>query len=130
MLTIVVTAVALVWGGIQANHYPQQTSDGRVVLEVWPRWRDTVLVVQIRATTHTVNLGTVNLSEQVRLTIGGRELTPLSAGSLRGHHGQAEVVFRLAERPSNFTITIRDVPHVAERRLAWPPATPHPAPEK
>lgn len=103
-------------------HYVKQTSPGRVMLDVWPGWRDTVLVVQIRATTHTVELGTVNLGEQVRLVVAGTEITPVRAGPLTGHHAAAEVVFRLDERPSSFTITIRDVPDVPTRVLTWPPA--------
>lgn len=129
--TTLVTAVALALGNAQGSHYPQQTSKGRVTLDVWPQWRDTVLVVQIRATTHTVELGTLNLSEQVRLVIAGTEIAPVSAGRLSGHHAVAEVVFRLDTRPGSFAITIRDVPDVPVRTLMWPPAPaePQPGPE-
>lgn len=112
--------------------YVNQTSKGRVTLELWPQWRDTLLVVQIRANTHAVELGTVNLSEQVRLVVDGTEIAPVSAGRLSGHHAVAEVVFRLDERPGSFAITIRDVPDVPVRTLTWPPAPaePQPSPEK
>lgn len=128
---IVATVVALALGSAPCSHYAQQTSKGRVMVDVWPQWRDTVLVVQIRATTHTVDLGTVNLSESVRLVVGGPEIGPVSAGRLSGHHAVAEVVFRLDTRPSNFAITIRDVPDVPVRTLTWPPAPakPKPGPE-
>ena len=123
---IVATAAALVLGSGQGSHYAQQTSTGRVMLDVWPQWRDTVLVVQVRATTHTVDLGTVNLNEQVRLVVAGTEVAPVSAGRLNGHHAMADAVFRLAERPTSFTITIRDVPDVPVRALTWPPAPAEP----
>lgn len=120
--TIIETVVALALGSVQGSHYAQQTSTGRVMLDVWPQWRDTVLVVQVRATTHTVDLGAVNLREQVRLVLAGTEIAPLSAGRLCGHDAMAEVVFRLDERPSGLTITIRGVPDVPERTMTWPPA--------
>ena len=119
--TIIKTVVALALGSAQGSHYAQQTSTGRVILDVWPQWRDTVLVVRIRATTHTVDLGTVNLGDQVRLSVAGTELAPLSAGRLSGHHAVAEVSFRLEQRPDSFAITIRDVPDVPVRILTWPP---------
>ena len=91
-----------------------------------------MLVVQVRANTHAVDLCTVNLSEQARLVVAGAEIAPLSAGQLSGHHAVAEVVFRLDRRPSSFTITIRDVPDVPVRTLTWPPAPAEPqqAPER
>ena len=134
--TILTTAVALavampgfhgfvVWNA-QDSGFVKQTSNGRVTLELSPQWRDTVLVVQVRANTHAVELNTVNLSEQARLVVAGTEIAPLSAGRLSGHHAVAEVVFRLDTRPSRFTITIRDVPDVAVRTLTWPPAPAEP----
>ena len=106
----------------QDSGFAKQTSNGRVTLELWPQWRDNILAVQVRANTHAVDLGTVNLSEQVRLVVAGTEITPVSAGPLSGHHAVAEVVFRLATRPSSFAITIRDVPDVPVRVVTWPPA--------
>ena len=106
----------------QDSGYVTQTSKGRVTLELWPQWRDTVLVVQVRANTHAVELSTVNLGEQARLVIAGTTIAPFSAGQLSGHHAVAEVVFRLDRRPSSFAITMRDVPDVPLRTLTWPPA--------
>ena len=106
----------------QDSGFVKQTSNGRVTLELWPQWRDTVLVVQVRANTHAVDLGTVNLSEQVRLVVAGTDIAPVSAGRLSGHHAVAEVVFRLTTRPSGFALTIRDVPDVPVRVVTWPPA--------
>lgn len=108
----------------QDSGFVKQASSGRVTLELWPQWRDTVLVVQVRANTHAVDLGTVNLTEQVRLVVAGTEITPVSAGQLSGHHAVAEVVFRLSARPSGFALTIRDVPDVPVRVVTWPPANP------
>jgi len=137
LLTIMLSAAALVAptpaGGATPSqrfatpamqdsaHYPKQTSPGRITLDVWPQWRDTVLIVQVRATTHSVDLASMNLSEQVRLALAGTEIAPLSAGRLSGHHAVTDVVFRLDTRPSSFAITIRDVPDVPVRTLTWPP---------
>lgn len=124
LLTTILTSVAFALAAPSSQHtgYAMQTSTGLVTLELWPQWRDSVLVVRVRATTHTIELGTVNLSEQARLVVAGTEIAPFSAGQLSGHHAVAEVVFRLDRRPSSFAITIRDVPDVPERVLTWPPA--------
>jgi hypothetical protein len=106
----------------QDSGFVKQTSNGRVTLQLWPQWRDTVLVVQVRANTHAVDLSTVNLSEQARLVVAGTEIAPLSAGQLNRHHAQTEVIFRLGGRPTSFAITIRDVPDIPLRTLTWPPA--------
>lgn len=102
MLLTLVTIATAVGLPAQDSGYARQSSTGRVTLEVWPQWRDTVLAVQVRATTHAVELGILRLS---------------------GHHAVAEVLFRLAERLKRFTITIRDVPDVAVRSLTWPPGS-------
>lgn len=128
LAVMIATAVALASPTPQDSaHYVKQTSPGSVTLDVWPEWRDTALVVHVRATTHTVDLGTVDLCEQLRLFVAGTEMAPLRAGRLSGHHAAGDVVFRLDERPSSFTITIRDVPDVPVRTITWPPvpAKPH-----
>lgn len=106
----------------QDSGFVKQTSNGPVTLELWPQWRDTVLVIQVRANTHAVDLGTVNLIEQVRLVVAGAEIAPVSAARLSGHHAVADVVFRLNTRPRGFAIVIRGVPDAAVRTLTWPPA--------
>lgn len=132
-LTTQVTAVssqlAVNWGDAalgnpQDTAYVKQRSEGEVTLEVWPKWQDGMLVVEIRANTHSVDLSGVNLREQVRLMVDDTEVTPIEAGSLSGHHAVATLVFRLEKRPDRFAIQIRDVPDVPLRLLNWPAAQP------
>ncbi len=120
LLASVVTPAAYASEGPQDTAYVKQTSEGEVTLELSPQWQDSVLVVEIRANTHVVDLSSVNLGEQIRLIVDGTEVSPVDAGSLSGHHAQATVVFRLEKRPSNFTIEVRDIPDVPLRVLTWP----------
>ena len=106
--------------GLQDTTYVTQVSEGEVTLELSPEWQDSVLVVELRANTHSVDLDGMNLGEQVRLIVGDVEVTPSQAGSFSGHHGQTTVAFRLDEQPSAFRIEIRDVPDVPLRVLTWP----------
>ena len=106
----------------QDTTFATQTSEGEVTLELEPRWRDGEFVIQVNANTHSADLSAVNLLEQTRLFIGDRELTPSEAGSLTGHHATATILFTLDERPTTFTIEIRDVPDVPVRRLTWAPS--------
>lgn len=101
--------------------YPRQISRGRVTLEMAPRWEDSVLVVRVSANTHSVALTELKLGELMRLVIGEKEIAPVRAGTLSGHHSAVDVVFRLASRPSTFSVKVRDVPDVPLRVLSWPP---------
>jgi hypothetical protein len=120
LLASAVTPAAYASEGPQDTAYVKQASEGEVTLELSPRWQDSVLVVEIRANTHSVDLSSVDLGEQTRLIVDGTEVNPVEAGSLSGHHAQATVVFRLEKRPSSFTIEVRDIPDVPLRVLTWP----------
>ncbi|NIM50942.1 MAG: hypothetical protein GTN78_24405 [Gemmatimonadales bacterium] len=104
----------------QDTAYATQISEGEVTLELEPRWEDSVLVVEVRANTHSVDLSGINLREVARLVVDDTSVTPVEAGSLSGHHATAKLVFHLAERPTSFAIEIRDVPDVPLRLLKWP----------
>lgn len=106
----------------RAGDYPPLTSAGEVSLTVQPEWRDSVLVFRISVDTHSVELAGIDLARAARLTLeGGPEIAPVQAESLGGHHGAAEVVFRMPQRPFRFTLLVRGIPDVEERRLEWPP---------
>lgn len=104
----------------QDTTYAKQNSDGEVTLEVSPKWQGSRLVVEVKANTHSVDLSKVDLETQVRLIVGESEFSPTQTGSLTGHHAGATLAFQLANRPSRFTIEIRDVPDVPLRVLTWP----------
>jgi hypothetical protein len=104
--------------------YARQTSQGEVVLEVQPRWEEGVLLFEITANTHTVELGGVDLLKSTRLLMGADTLAPVSAGSFKGHHASVTVRFEIRNRPEKFDLEIRDVPDVPVRVLRWPPPRP------
>ncbi len=104
--------------------FAKQISMGEVTLVLGPVWRDGEFVLEVRANTHSVDLGEIKLDEAVRLVIGETSIAPSHAGSLSGHHGSASVVFPLAEVPTSFTVEIRDVPDVPVRTLSWGAPTP------
>jgi hypothetical protein len=104
----------------QDTTYAKQRSEGEVTLEIWPQWQGSQLIVEVKANTHSVDLSKVDLETQVRLIVGDSEYTPTQTGSLTGHHAGATLVFQLVDRPSSFTIEIRDVPDVPLRVLTWP----------
>lgn len=91
-----------------------------MTLDVQPRWEDGTLLVDIRANTHSVPLGSLDLTAQVRLIIGTDSIAPNKAGALSGHHGSTTLESGLDSRPAEFTIEIRDVPDVPLRTLIWP----------
>src|SRR5680860_1243551 len=73
----------------EAATYEAQSSAGLVTLEARPEWRDGSMLVSLSANTHSVDLSTLDLTESVRVLVGGMEYTPVVAGSLSGHHAKA-----------------------------------------
>jgi hypothetical protein len=105
-----------------AAEYPALTSAGEVSLTVQPEWRDSVLAFRVSAESHTVELAGIDLVRSMRLMLDGAPaIAPAQAGALGGHHAAAEVEFRATQRPSRFTLLIRGIPDIEERRLEWPP---------
>lgn len=126
--TVLVAALAL-WPGAVAvsaqeteatTTYEARTSQGQVSLEAQPEWRDGRMVVSLAANTHSVDLSAIDLTESVRLLVGGMEYSPVEAGSFSGHHAKARLAFAVATRPDTFKLRIRNVPDVPERVLEWP----------
>lgn len=104
----------------QDTVYVKQISEGDVTLEFLPRWEDSVLVIKVTANTHSVDLSGVNLQERARLIVDDMEVTPMEAGSMRGHHAATTLVFPLSKRPNRFTLEITGVPDVPVRVITWP----------
>lgn len=103
-----------------ATTYEARASQGQVSLDVQPEWRDGRMVIALSANTHSVDLSTIDLSESVRLLVGGMEYAPVEAGALSGHHAKATLTFAVAVRPDTFGLRIRDIPDIPERLLEWP----------
>lgn len=100
--------------------YETQESAGTVALELQPRWADGLLLVEVSANTHSVDLATLDLAGDVRLVVDEVEYAPVEAGSLSGHHARATLRFEVPERPAAFRIMIQDVPDSPLRILSWP----------
>ena len=107
----------------QDTAYQTQRSPGPVTLDLEPIWNggDGLLVVAIRARSHSVDLSTVDLARQVRLLLDGRSISPAHAGSLTGHSAHATVSFRVTARPERFKIALRGLAEVPVRVLSWRP---------
>lgn len=103
-----------------AGGYETQESADTVTLEVQPRWADGLLLVEVSANTHSVELATLDLTGAVRLVVDEVEYAPVDAGSLSGHHASTTLRFEVPERPAAFRILIQDVPDSPLRILSWP----------
>lgn len=118
---VLVSAAALdAQAAAEVTTYEAQSSAGLVTLEARPEWRDGSMLVSLSANTHSVDLSTLDLTESVRLLVGGLEYAPGAAGSLSGHHAKATLTFDIAVRPDTFKLRIRNVPDVPQRILEWP----------
>jgi hypothetical protein len=102
-----------------AGGYETQESAGAVTLELQPRWADGLLLVEVSANTHSVDLATLDLAGDVRLVVDEVEYAPVEAGSLSGHHARATLRFEVPERPAAFHLMIQDVPDSPLRILSW-----------
>lgn len=100
--------------------YPPQRSPGEVALLLAPRWSDGRLVILMAATTHAVELPTLDLHRAMRLIVNGEVVVPVLADTLRGQESRARLVFPLRRKPSHFTLEIRGIPDVDLRTLHWP----------
>lgn len=97
-------------------------SGGAVMVSLTPKeFTDGRLVVAMGVTTHTVNdLDRYDLTKIVTLKAAGKEIAPVSAPQLEGHHNAGDLVFPLNEMPDSFAIEIRDLNTPGVRRFSWP----------
>lgn len=100
--------------------YEAQESAGTVTLELQPRWADGVMLLEVSANTHSVDLASLDLAGDVRLVVDEVEYAPVEAGSLSGHHARATLRFEVPNRPASFRLVIQDVPDFPLRLLSWP----------
>lgn len=112
--------VRTVGPGTAAPTFEEKTSKGSIALKIRPAWTDSTLVFEIAADTHSGDLANLDLRKAVRLRLNGREIEPVDATALSGHHGTATVRFRLPAPPEKFGLTLRNVGDVAEQVLEWP----------
>jgi len=94
------------------------TDQGEVSIELTPVNGEKGFRVMIAANTHSVDLSQFDLRKITTLEYGGKEIQPIAAPDLSGHHSTGELVFD-AEVPSGFTIRIRGIPKEEERVFTW-----------
>jgi len=96
------------------------TGPGDVLIEITPRGTvQNQLVFDFTANTHSVDLSQFDLREITTLAIGIRELHPVSAPQLSGHHVSGELVFDIEDDPETFILTIVGIPDVQVREFDW-----------
>ncbi len=101
------------------------TDDGDVLIEIAPgQIRNGVLVADVSANTHSVDLSQFDLAKLSTLSYNGKILKPVSVPLLSGHHSSGEMVFDLGvavdgKTVEGFAITIKGIPAVDERVFEW-----------
>lgn len=105
----------------EGRSWATQQSTGEVTLDVVRGRSADRLIIALSANTHTVDLGSVDLREAVRVFVGNTAYAPREVEALSGHHGEAKLLFALPEPPSASRVEIRGVPDVPLRTLTWPP---------
>ena len=83
---------------------------GDVAIELAPRWEGTLLVVDLGANTHSVDLSQFDLSRQAVLNLGGRKIAPQNPPRLSGHHVSSSLVFNAGATSDQFEIAITGIP--------------------
>jgi hypothetical protein len=112
-------------GEAQSAHpiFGKTVSEGsRVMVDLTPKkFANGKLEVGIRVNTHTVNdLDRYDLRTITLLKAPDREVAPVSAPALRGHHNRGTLVFELAGLPDAFQIEIRGLPGKDLMIFKWP----------
>lgn len=94
-------------GEVQVSLTPREVSDGR-------------FRVDISLTTHSGDLGELDLAAATVLIAGGQSVRPVKAPKLRGHHARGRLEFPLERVPESFQIVIRDVRSQGDLIFRWP----------
>jgi len=82
-------------------------------------FKDGILKVKFTANTHAVNLAGQNLVEQTRLVYGKKEVKPVKADSMQGHHSSGTMTFEVEGELQNFSIVINGIPNQEKRVYQW-----------
>ena len=100
--------------------FDEKTSEGEVTVSLSPEYDNKGLLrVGYAINTHTFDLSSVNLQEQVSLYIDGREIKPANSPSLEGHHNSGVLEFYVEKISLPFEIIIKDIPDVKLRKITW-----------
>lgn len=98
-----------------------KTSEGEVSVELTPgKYSNGVFNVHYALNTHSVDMSTIDLQQQVTLVVDGKSYSPQNKPVLSGHHTSGELEFQVALKPDTFEIVVVNVSDVSERRFVWP----------
>ncbi len=96
------------------------TDSGGVKIDLTPiSFEDGILKVKFTVNTHAVNLAEQNLVEQTRLVYGKKEIKPVKADNMGGHHSKGTIIFEVEGELQNFMIVINGIPNQEKRAYQW-----------
>ncbi|MBI4441192.1 hypothetical protein HY639_03420 [Candidatus Woesearchaeota archaeon] len=95
------------------------TDNGDVLVELQPMGVENgQFTISIRVNTHSVDLSSIDLMQQVAFESNGQSVKPTSGLQLSGHHASGKLSFPVAV-PAQFTVRIRGIPLQQERVYMW-----------
>jgi len=96
------------------------TEEGDTAIELTPHEIESGrLSVDFSSNTHSVDLSDVNLKQAITLNFNGKEIKPITAPTLKGHHNSGTLVFPVDANLNTFSITITGIPKIQERIFEW-----------
>lgn len=96
------------------------TSSGDVSIELQPHEVENgILIVDLWADTHSVDLSEYDLLQITTLEFGASSISPTTAPALGGHHVSGTLEFEVDQPISSFSIKIKGIPKVQERVFNW-----------
>jgi hypothetical protein len=93
---------------------------GDAVVELTPATVDKErLILKFNINTHSVGLSGYDLKQITTLEYKGKELKPVKASRVGGHHSSGTIEFETGEEIGSFIIRIKGIPRVEERVFEW-----------
>jgi hypothetical protein len=77
------------------------------------------LILKFNINTHSVGLSGYDLKQITTLEYKGKELKPVKASRVGGHHSSGTIEFETGEEIGSFIIRIKGIPRVEERVFEW-----------
>lgn len=93
-------------GSAQVDLTPQDASNGQ-------------LKVGFAINTHSVDLSQYDLEKIATLEYNGKQISPVNAPKLEGHHNSGTLIFNVDQNLNKFKIIIVGIPNVQERVFEW-----------
>ena len=95
--------------------------NGDVLIEMTPVGiKNGKFEIGITANTHSVDLSQFDLMQITTLIYENKNIRPLSAPALNGHHSSGTIIFDTKKEISNFKIIVNNIPNMEKRVFEWP----------